>query len=62
MSATSGPRGRVQQMRQKASELSQAAERTTDPEHRLRLQQKAQRLIAQSEQDGDGMDGGTGGR
>ncbi|MFC9249145.1 DUF6381 family protein [Streptomyces sp. NPDC057136] len=60
MSAISGPSGRAQHMRQKASELSDAAERTSDPEHRLRLQQKAQRLLAQSEQDGNEMDGTAG--
>ncbi|MFD3658520.1 DUF6381 family protein [Streptomyces sp. 24-1644] len=62
MSAISGPSGRAQHLRQKASELSQAAERTTDPEHRLRLQRKAQRLLAQTEQDGHEADGGAGGR
>lgn len=62
MNAASRPVGRSQQMRQKASELSQAAERTTDPEHRLRLQQKAQRLLTESEQDGNEADEWVGGR
>ncbi|QNE78686.1 hypothetical protein F0344_32465 [Streptomyces finlayi] len=62
MSAISGPSGRDQHMRQKASELSQAAERTSDPEHRLRLRQKAERLLAQSERDGKDTDGTADGR
>ncbi|GAA3016888.1 DUF6381 family protein [Streptomyces fulvorobeus] len=62
MRAIPGPSGRDQHMRQKASELSQAAERTSDPEHRVRLRQKAQRLLAWSEQDGRETDGGAGGR
>lgn len=61
MSAISGPAGRDQHMRQKASELSQAAERTSDPEHRLRLRQKAERLLAQSERDGKETGGTAGG-
>ncbi|MEU8679624.1 DUF6381 family protein [Streptomyces sp. NPDC048560] len=60
MSAISGPSARDQHMRQKASELSQAAERTSDPEHRLRLRQKAERLLAQSERDAKETDGTAG--
>ncbi|WP_328334222.1 MULTISPECIES: DUF6381 family protein [unclassified Streptomyces] len=42
---------RVQQMRAKAQDLKQAAERTTDPEERRRLKDKASRLDRQSEQE-----------
>jgi hypothetical protein len=40
-------------MREKAQELSEAAERATDPLQRERLQAKAQRLKEQSRQEGD---------
>ncbi|QNA75387.1 hypothetical protein C8250_028980 [Streptomyces sp. So13.3] len=43
--------GRIRQMRQKAQELEEAAERATDPELRQRLTDKARRLNAQSEQE-----------
>ncbi|WP_327294003.1 MULTISPECIES: DUF6381 family protein [unclassified Streptomyces] len=42
---------RIQQMRAKAQDLKQAAERTTDPEERRRLKDKASRLDRQSEQE-----------
>ncbi|MFC6065380.1 MULTISPECIES: DUF6381 family protein [Streptomyces] len=43
--------GRIRQMRDKAKELSQAAERTSDPQDRKRLQEKARKLESQAEQE-----------
>jgi hypothetical protein len=41
----------VRQLRQEAEGLKQEAERATDPGERQRLQDKARKLIAQSEQE-----------
>ncbi|MCZ7461105.1 DUF6381 family protein [Streptomyces sp. WMMC940] len=43
--------GRVRQMRRKAEELKQAADRVSDPEESRRLKEKARRLQEQSEQE-----------
>ncbi|MFG3496414.1 DUF6381 family protein [Streptomyces sp. NPDC047928] len=51
MSVPDDLRGRLRQMREKAQELDQAAERATDPEQRQRLKEKARRLRSQSEQE-----------
>lgn len=51
MSASGESRARLQQMRDKAGELRAAAERTSDPDERKRLQEKARRLQSQSEQE-----------
>ncbi|MFJ2822395.1 DUF6381 family protein [Streptomyces toxytricini] len=60
MGVTGESGGRVRQLREKAQELQQAAERSGDPEERRRLQDKARRLREQSEQesriDDRGMD------
>ncbi|MFF1688006.1 MULTISPECIES: DUF6381 family protein [unclassified Streptomyces] len=44
--------GRAQQMRAKAQDLEQAAERATDPQERQRLKDKARQLKEQSEHAG----------
>lgn len=59
MSVAGESGGRSQQMRQKAQELNEAADRSTDPEHRRRLKEKAVRLQKQSEQEKDMGDKGT---
>ncbi|WP_406301296.1 DUF6381 family protein [Streptomyces sp. NBC_00885] len=41
----------VRQLRQEAEGLKHEAERATDPQERQRLQDKAGRLLAQSEQE-----------
>ena len=41
----------VRQLRQEAEGLKQEAERATDPQERQQLQDKARRLLAQSEQE-----------
>ncbi|MFG2530240.1 DUF6381 family protein [Streptomyces sp. NPDC048516] len=51
MSATGESHARIQQMRDKAQELQAAAEHTGDPEEQKRLQEKARRLLSQSEQE-----------
>ncbi|MFD5430310.1 DUF6381 family protein [Streptomyces sp. NPDC127084] len=51
MSVSGEASGRVRQMRQKADELKQAAERSSDPEERRRLEEKARKLRDQSEQE-----------
>ncbi|OKJ95219.1 hypothetical protein AMK26_30750 [Streptomyces sp. CB03234] len=51
MSIADEPSSRVLQMRAKAQELEQAAERATDPQDRQRLREKARRLKEQSEQE-----------
>ncbi len=57
MSVASESGGRARQLREKAVELSAAAARTSDPELRHRLEEKAARLRQQSEQPGmDGQD------
>ncbi|MEU6865449.1 DUF6381 family protein [Streptomyces sp. NPDC046876] len=60
MSGAGESSGRVRQLREKAHELNLAAERSTDPEERRRLQDKARRLQEQSEKeskiDDRGMD------
>jgi hypothetical protein len=57
MSIADEPGNRINQMRAKAQELEQAAERATDPKDRQRLRDKARRLKEQSEQE-RGMAGG----
>lgn len=57
MTAADESRRRVQQMREQARDLSEAAERTDDPEQRERLREKARRLEFRSEQE-SGMAGG----
>ncbi|WP_329042303.1 DUF6381 family protein [Streptomyces sp. NBC_00178] len=51
MSSAGESGGRVRQLRAKAQELNEAADRATDPEQRQRLQDKARRLREQSEQE-----------
>ncbi|MEU9014496.1 DUF6381 family protein [Streptomyces sp. NPDC048479] len=41
----------VRQLRQEADALKKEAEQATDPEERQRLQDRARRLLAQSEQE-----------
>ncbi|WP_328321283.1 DUF6381 family protein [Streptomyces sp. NBC_00388] len=53
MSSAGESGSRVQQMRAKAQDLKQAAERTTDPAEQRRLKDKARRLDRQSEQESD---------
>ena len=53
MGADEELRGRVEKMREKAQQLSEAAAHAGDPRERERLQEKARRLRAQSEQDSD---------
>ncbi|POX43421.1 small hydrophilic protein [Streptomyces sp. Ru73] len=43
--------GRIRQMRDKAKELSEAAERSSDPQDRERLKEKARKLQSQAEQE-----------
>ncbi|MER8089579.1 DUF6381 family protein [Streptomyces sp. NPDC056178] len=50
MSESEEYRGRVKQMRAKAKDLEEAAERTTDPKERQRLKDKARRIEAESDQ------------
>ncbi|MFE3326617.1 DUF6381 family protein [Streptomyces sp. NPDC059176] len=50
MSVAGESGGRARQMRQKAQELEQAADRATDPEERQRLKERARKLVEQSEQ------------
>ncbi|MEK0099282.1 DUF6381 family protein [Streptomyces sp. NPDC056002] len=47
--SAAGESGRTQQMRAKAQDLEQAAERATDPQERQRLKDKARQLKEQSE-------------
>lgn len=58
--SVAGEGGRTQQMRQKAQELKDAAERATDPQERQRLMDRARRMEEQIKQDsgmgGRGMD------
>ncbi|WP_330334116.1 DUF6381 family protein [Streptomyces sp. NBC_00536] len=60
MSVAGESGGRAGQMRAKAQELNEAAERAADPQDRQRLKDKAKRLQEQSEQesriDDPGMD------
>ncbi|MEU9358723.1 DUF6381 family protein [Streptomyces sp. NPDC051840] len=58
MSVAGESGGRVKQLRAKAQELSEAAERATDPEQRQRLQDKARRLREQGEQESSMTDRG----
>ncbi|MFG3509514.1 DUF6381 family protein [Streptomyces sp. NPDC047821] len=58
MSIADEPSSRIHQMRAKAQELEQAAERATDPQDAQRLRDKARRLKDQSEQE-RGMAGGA---
>ncbi|MFF1594284.1 DUF6381 family protein [Streptomyces sp. NPDC058286] len=50
--SAAGESGRAQQMRAKAQDLEQAAERATDPQERQRLKDKARQLKEQSEHAG----------
>ncbi|MER7198973.1 small hydrophilic protein [Streptomyces sp. CB01635] len=50
--SAAGESGRAQQIRAKAQDLEQAAERATDPQERQRLKDKARHLKEQSEQIG----------
>ena len=47
--SAAGESGRAQQIRAKAQDLEQAAERATDPQERQRLKDKARHLKEQSE-------------
>lgn len=51
MSIAGESSGRVQQMREKAEQLKQAAARATDPQERQKLLDKADRLREQSQQE-----------
>ncbi|MEU9985122.1 DUF6381 family protein [Streptomyces sp. NPDC050856] len=53
MSVAGEPGARVRQLREKAQELNQAAERCSDPQERQRLRDKARHLQERSEQVGD---------
>ncbi|MFR9676351.1 DUF6381 family protein [Streptomyces sp. TR06-5] len=57
MTAQEESRRRVQQMRAQLRDLSEAAERTQDPEQRERLREKARRMESRCEQE-SGMAGG----
>lgn len=46
----SGESARIQQLRDKARQMNEQAQRTTDPEERQRLQEKARKLQDQIEQ------------
>ncbi|MFE9629423.1 DUF6381 family protein [Streptomyces sp. NPDC006463] len=58
MSDDSGPSMRAQEMRDKAQELEQAAQRATDPAERQRLTEKALHIREKSEQE-NGPGSGT---
>ncbi|MFF5643817.1 DUF6381 family protein [[Kitasatospora] papulosa] len=58
MSVAGESGGRLRQLRAKAQELNEAADRATDPEQRQRLQDKARRLREQSEQESSRNDRG----
>ncbi|MER6218060.1 MULTISPECIES: DUF6381 family protein [unclassified Streptomyces] len=58
MSNENAPGERVQQMRDKAQELEQAAQRATDPAERQRLKDKALRIRQKSEEQ-NGWGSGT---
>ncbi|MGW6362345.1 DUF6381 family protein [Streptomyces sp. NPDC055092] len=47
--SAAGESGRAQQMRARAADLEQAAERAMDPQERQRLKDKARELREQSE-------------
>ena len=51
MSVSGESYGRPRQMRDKAKELNDAAARSTDPQERRRLREKAARLQEQSEKE-----------
>lgn len=51
MSGMDETRARVQQMREKAQDLQQAADRTNDPQESERLKEKARKLQDRSEQE-----------
>ncbi|WP_336317790.1 DUF6381 family protein [Streptomyces lavendofoliae] len=59
MSIADEPGNRIRQMRAKAQELEQAAERATDPQESRRLRDKARRLKDQSEQERGMAEGNT---
>ncbi|MEU9420228.1 DUF6381 family protein [Streptomyces sp. NPDC051000] len=50
--SVAGESGRSRQLRDKAQEMKAAAEKSTDPQERTRLQDKARRLQEQSEMEG----------
>jgi hypothetical protein len=50
--SAAGESGRAQQMRARAADLEQAAERALDPQERQRLKDKARELREQSEHAG----------
>ncbi|MCX5072004.1 DUF6381 family protein [Streptomyces sp. NPDC002039] len=54
--SVAGESGRSRQLRDKAQEMKAAAEKSTDPQERTRLQDKARRLQEQSEMEGRMMD------
>lgn len=58
MSTESQPSERIRQMRDKAQELEQAAQRATDPAERQRLTDKAMHIREKSEQE-NGPGSGT---
>ncbi|GAA0273498.1 DUF6381 family protein [Streptomyces polychromogenes] len=58
MGKDSGPSERARQMRDKAQELEQAAQRATDPAERQRLRDKALHIREKSEQE-NGPGSGT---
>ncbi|MEU0126342.1 MULTISPECIES: DUF6381 family protein [unclassified Streptomyces] len=51
MSVAGESGGRAQQLRTKARELEEAADRATDPEQRQRLKDKSRRLREQGERE-----------
>ncbi|MGW1768166.1 DUF6381 family protein [Streptomyces sp. NPDC002073] len=51
MAGTGEPGSRPEQLRAKAQELKDAAERAAEPQERRRLRDKADRLLRQSEQE-----------
>ncbi|MGI5478952.1 DUF6381 family protein [Streptomyces lavendofoliae] len=59
MSIADEPGNRIRQMRAKAEELEQAAERAGDPQESRRLRDKARRLKDQSEQERGRAGGNT---
>ncbi|MFJ9413517.1 MULTISPECIES: DUF6381 family protein [unclassified Streptomyces] len=57
MGAKDEAQQRLQQMREKAQELTEAAAQAKDPKERQRLQEKARKLKSQTEQESS-MGGG----
>ncbi|MFD4761235.1 DUF6381 family protein [Streptomyces sp. NPDC058439] len=52
MSVAGESGSRAQQMREKVQQLTEAAECTTDPQERQKLQEQARHLLEQSKQQG----------